>query len=78
MHLARESVTGLATDARSSRVTLHRNRKRKGFDAPILESRCHLLDHGFVLERGIGIAGDIGWFGWINASLAMDSVDLFR
>ena len=78
MHLARESVTGLATDARSSRVTLHGNGKSKGLDPPILKSGCHLLDHGFVLERRIGIARNIGWFGWINASLAMDSVELFR
>jgi hypothetical protein len=78
MHLAGKSVTGLTTDAGSSLMTLHGDGKRKGLDTPSLESGCHQLDHGLVLERRIGVAGDIGWFGWIDASLAMDSIELFR
>jgi hypothetical protein len=78
MHLAGKSVTRLATDAWPSRMTLHADWKRKGLDPPSLESGCHQFDHGFVLERRIGISRDIGWFGWIDTNLAMESIELFR
>src|SRR6202007_376860 len=71
VHLAGKSVTGLTSDARPSRMTVHGNGKRKGLDPPSLESGCHLLNHWFVLERRIRIARPIGWFGGIKASLAM-------
>jgi hypothetical protein len=59
-------------------MSLHGERKRKGLDSLPPERGCHLLNHRFVIEGRIRIRGNVRWFRWIDAGLAMDSVELFR
>src|SRR5690242_8677554 len=74
VHLAGKSVAGLTTYAAPAFVQLHRNGKRKRLDALALQARRYHLDHGFVLERRVGIWSSVRGFRWINANFAMNPI----
>src|SRR5207244_6302619 len=76
--LARETITGLTTHARSPFMPLHRERKREGIDPLLLERARHSFNHGLMIEGGIRIRRNVRRFRWIDARLAMHKIEFFR
>src|SRR6202011_5022247 len=78
VYLAGKTVAGFATDARAALMALHRERERERFDPLMLEGRCHLLNHRFVIEGGIGIFRNARRLRGIDSGLPVNSIHLLR